>query len=123
MADMDVVPTKETKGLKASLGSNAARMCQRCHSGAMRSIEPGISRFPDVQLHIRGLVLTHHPGMTALASVDQLGNVQLFSSLVAAITSRSSLGPGTAGLEAKMSHWFLIWSAGSAVTAYISCIN
>jgi len=22
------------------------------HSGAMRSIEPGISRFPDVQLHI-----------------------------------------------------------------------
>jgi hypothetical protein len=23
-----------------------------CHSGAMRSIEPGISRFPDVQLHI-----------------------------------------------------------------------
>jgi hypothetical protein len=30
----------------------------------MRSIEPGISRFPDVQLHIWGLVLTHHPGMT-----------------------------------------------------------
>jgi len=27
------------------------------HSGAMRSIEPGISRFP-------GLVLTPHPGMT-----------------------------------------------------------
>jgi hypothetical protein len=24
----------------------------RRHSGAMRSIEPGISRFPDVQLHI-----------------------------------------------------------------------
>jgi hypothetical protein len=24
------------------------------HSGAMRSIEPGISRFPDVQLHIWG---------------------------------------------------------------------
>src|SRR4029077_7126188 len=23
-----------------------------CHSGAMRSIEPGISRFSDVQLHI-----------------------------------------------------------------------
>jgi hypothetical protein len=27
-------------------------------------IEPGISSFPDVQLRIRGLVLTHHPGMT-----------------------------------------------------------
>jgi hypothetical protein len=25
---------------------------ERRHSGAMRSIEPGISRFPDVQLHI-----------------------------------------------------------------------
>src|SRR6185295_4026053 len=34
------------------------------HSGAMRSIEPGISRFPDAQLRIWGLVLTHHPGMT-----------------------------------------------------------
>src|SRR5215210_516167 len=56
-------------------------------------------------------------------SLDQIGNVQLFSSLVAAIISRSSLGPGTAGLEAKMSHWFLILSAGSAVTAYISCIS
>src|SRR5450432_2394439 len=30
----------------------------------MQSIKPGISRFPDVQLHICGLVLTHHPGMT-----------------------------------------------------------
>ena len=28
-------------------------------------IEPGISRFPDAQLRICGLVLTHHPGMTA----------------------------------------------------------
>src|SRR6188472_1676690 len=43
------------------------------HSGAMRSIELRsalaplrISRFPDLQLHIRGLVLTHHPGMTSL---------------------------------------------------------
>jgi hypothetical protein len=35
-----------------------------CHSGAMRSIEPGISRFPDAQLRICGLVLTHHPEMT-----------------------------------------------------------
>src|SRR3954453_11210853 len=54
---------------------------------------------------------------------DQVGKVHLFSSLVAAITSRSSFGPGTAGLEAKISHWFLILSAGSAVTAYISCIS
>jgi hypothetical protein len=30
----------------------------------MRGIEPGIQGFPDVQLHICGLVLTHHPGMT-----------------------------------------------------------
>src|SRR5260221_4937273 len=49
------------------------------------------------------------------AQRNQLGNVQLFSSLVAAITSRSSLGPGTAGLDVKMSHWFLILSAGNAV--------
>jgi hypothetical protein len=34
------------------------------HSGAMRSIEPGIWRFPDAQSRICGLVLTHHPGMT-----------------------------------------------------------
>jgi len=27
-------------------------------------IEPGIQGFPDVQLHILGLVLTHHPGVT-----------------------------------------------------------
>jgi hypothetical protein len=27
-------------------------------------IEPGISRFPDAQLRIRGLALTRHPGMT-----------------------------------------------------------
>ena len=63
------------------------------------------------------------PGEGKEMSVDQLGNVQLFSSLVAAITSRSSFGPGTGGLEVKMSHWFLILSAGNAVTAYISCIN
>jgi hypothetical protein len=70
----------------------------------MRSIEPGISRFPDAELRIWGLVLTHHPGMTVLESADQLGNVQLFSSLVAAITSSSSFGPGTGGLDVKMSH-------------------
>jgi hypothetical protein len=26
--------------------------------------EPGTSRFPDAQLRIPGLVLTHYPGMT-----------------------------------------------------------
>jgi hypothetical protein len=26
------------------------------HSGAMRSVAPGIRGFPDVQLHVRGLV-------------------------------------------------------------------
>ena len=36
-----------------------------------------------------------------VATYGQLGNVQLFSSLVAAMISRSSFGPGTAGLEAK----------------------
>jgi hypothetical protein len=35
------------------------------HSGAMRSIEPGISSLPHAQLRIRGPVPTHHPGMTA----------------------------------------------------------
>jgi hypothetical protein len=30
----------------------------------MRSIEPGISIFPDAQLRICGLVLAHHPEMT-----------------------------------------------------------
>src|SRR5580698_1417804 len=32
--------------------------------GRCESIEPGISRFPDAQLRICGLVLAHHPGMT-----------------------------------------------------------
>src|SRR5205085_1387106 len=62
------------------------------------------------------------PGMTRLVFFHD-GKVQLFSSLVAAITSRSSFGPGTGGLDVKMSHWFLILSAGNAVTAYISCIS
>src|SRR5258707_10515743 len=37
-----------------NLGRLAPRECGgvACHSGAMRSIEPGISRFPDVRLHI-----------------------------------------------------------------------
>jgi len=35
----------------------------RRHSGAPRSGEPGISRFPDAQLRIWGLVLADHPGM------------------------------------------------------------
>src|SRR5882724_6298825 len=33
--------------------------------GRCVSIEPGISRFPDAQLRICGLVLSDHPGMTA----------------------------------------------------------
>jgi uncharacterized protein YjeT (DUF2065 family) len=33
----------------------------RRHSGAMQSIEPGISRFPDAQLRIWGLVLRTIP--------------------------------------------------------------
>jgi hypothetical protein len=33
--------------------------------GRCDSIEPGISRFPDVQLRICGLVLARHPGMTS----------------------------------------------------------
>src|SRR6202158_5170110 len=40
-------------------GSRPAVIPGRCES-----IEPGISRFPDAQLRICGLVLTHHPGMT-----------------------------------------------------------
>ncbi len=32
--------------------ASAAKQSKRSHSGAMRSIEPGISRFPDVQSHI-----------------------------------------------------------------------
>jgi hypothetical protein len=32
--------------------SEATKQSRLRHSGAMRSIEPGISRFPDVQLHI-----------------------------------------------------------------------
>src|SRR6478672_10576515 len=50
-------------------------------------------------------------------------NVQVASSLVDAMTSRSSFGPGTGPVEVKMSHWFFTWSAGKAVTAYISCMS
>jgi hypothetical protein len=28
-----------------------------------------ISRFPDAQLRIRGLVLAHHPGMSAIVKI------------------------------------------------------
>ena len=35
----------------------------------MRSIEPGISRIPDAQLRIRGLLLAHHPGMTEASNL------------------------------------------------------
>src|SRR5689334_7300076 len=38
----------------------------------MRSIEPGISRFPDAQLRIRGLMLAHHPGMTEIINRREL---------------------------------------------------
>src|SRR3954468_17708526 len=62
------------------------------------------------------------PGMTRL-EFCQDGKVQFSSSLDGAITARSSSGPGTGGLDTKMSHWFLILSAGNAVTAYISCIS
>jgi len=34
---------------------------------AMQRIEPGISRFPDAQLRIWGLVLMHHLGMTEMS--------------------------------------------------------
>src|ERR1700743_2369990 len=47
------------------------RLSSHRHSGAMRSIEPGISRFPDAQLRICGLVLTHHPGTTVSTLVLQ----------------------------------------------------
>ncbi len=53
----------------------------------------------------------------------QVANVQVFSSLVEAMTSRSSSDPGRVHWTKKMSHWFLILSGGSAVMAYISCIN
>ena len=83
--------------------------------GLLSSLAPDVVRMPvssfrgDAQhrtrnLEIPGLVLTHHPGMTVYGSAAHVPNVQLFSSLVAAITSRSSFGPGTAGLEVKMSH-------------------
>src|SRR5450756_346324 len=52
------------------------------HSGAMRSIEPGISRFPDAQLRIWGLVLTHHPGMTAHLPLFSYGIGDLLPDLV-----------------------------------------
>jgi hypothetical protein len=66
--------------LDEQLGRNAPRECGvifRRHSGAMRSIELGISRFPDVQLHICGLVLTQHPGMTAMDCFASLAKTVL----------------------------------------------
>jgi hypothetical protein len=45
---------------------NSIALCRhferkRRHSGAMRSIEPGMTRFPDAQLRICGLVLRTIP--------------------------------------------------------------
>jgi len=53
---MDVGKAAGMKGVTVIHGkvvttSDEGKSNQR-HSGAMRSIEPGISRFPDVQLHI-----------------------------------------------------------------------
>ena len=39
-------------GRRAERGASGTGLIVRCHSGAMRSIEPGISRFPDAQLRI-----------------------------------------------------------------------
>jgi hypothetical protein len=39
-------------GLTSALPVTAKRQCSPGHSGAMRSIEPGIQGFPDVQWHI-----------------------------------------------------------------------
>src|SRR5258705_9502217 len=69
-------------GLASHIGPSEATIRRglwrkQVHSGAMPTgprkarpddrlrIEPGIQGFPDVRLHICGLVLTHHPGMTA----------------------------------------------------------
>src|SRR3982074_3461376 len=49
------VRRKELRGLNLFLviaRSTATEHSSLCHSGAMRSIEPGISRFPDAQLRI-----------------------------------------------------------------------
>jgi hypothetical protein len=40
---------------------SAEAQCSERHSGAMRSIEPGISRFPDPQLRICDMVLRTIP--------------------------------------------------------------
>jgi len=61
MADMDEVSTEEMNGPKTLLRAVGAPLCECRHSGAMRSIEPGISRFPDAQLRICGLVLRTIP--------------------------------------------------------------
>jgi hypothetical protein len=47
---------KESTGIQL-----AHRHLVHRHSGAMRSIEPGISKFPDAQLRICGLVLRTIP--------------------------------------------------------------
>jgi hypothetical protein len=47
------------------MGSTAEGVVEgRRHSGRVEDANPQISRFPDVQLHIRGLRLAAHPGMT-----------------------------------------------------------
>src|ERR1700710_2782465 len=99
------------------------RHCDSMSGEFANAVIPGRCEASSPESRDSGSGPSDHPGMTERGSVTQLGKVQLFSSLVAAITSRSSFGPGTAGLDAKMSHWFLILSAGRAVTAYISCIS
>src|SRR5260370_22698004 len=47
-----IAPRGRGRMLVVIARSAATKQSRSRHSGAMRSIEPGISRFPDVQLHI-----------------------------------------------------------------------
>src|SRR6516165_7682990 len=59
---LSVIPGRcASKSAVADLDNYICRTRVNPRSG----IEPGISRFPDAQLRIRGPVLAHHPGMTS----------------------------------------------------------
>src|SRR5204862_5354087 len=113
MADMAWPPRKKIKGLKSSLWMPSFRgdathrtrnlEIPRCAMAHLRSGANAPSRNDGVSW-LRVSQRREDLMICKFASAGQLGKVQLFSSLVAAITSRSSSGPGTAGLDVKMSH-------------------
>src|ERR1700684_384215 len=83
----------------------------------MRSIEPGISRFPDVQLHIVVRSFHSRPGMTVEMTTSAL--VLLFSGALAGGFVSGLAGFGTALMALGI--WLYVLPPSTAVALVVVC--